>query len=431
MIVTGLLFGVAPALGAGRARAIDALRDSARAGGGRTRRLRAAFVVVEVAASVVLLVLSGLLIRSVERIQRTDPGFNPAGILTLRTPLPRPKYDSVARRAAFYDRVLQEVRALPGVQTAGYVTGLPMVLRGGIWPAGLGDSLSVRDPVTTASLRYATPGYFRAMGIPMLAGRDLAESDQQSSLPYVAVVSESFASKAWPNADPIGKRFWFAWRERTVVGVVGHVRVRGLEQQQSEPQVYLAYQQVADGSIIAYFPNHLVVRTASSTSALLPSIRRIVKAADPDQPISHARTMTEIVDDETASRMTQLRLLAVLSAIGLLIAGVGIHGLLTYSVSNRSQELGVRRALGAQASGIVGLVLGEGMRLAAVGVVAGVLVAYFAARTMSALLVGVRPEDPLTIATAVVLCVVVSIVGCVRPAMRAGRVDPMTALRAE
>jgi ABC-type antimicrobial peptide transport system permease subunit len=193
----------------------------------------------------------------------------------------------------------------------------------------------------------------------------------------------------------------------------------------------LPYQQVADGTINSYYPNHLVVRTASSTSALLPAIRRIVNAADPEQPISHVRTMTQIVDDETASRMTQLRLLAVLAAIGLLIAGVGIHGLLTYSVSNRSQELGVRRALGAQASGIVGLVLGEGMRLAAIGVLTGVLVAYFAARAMGALLVGVRPEDPLTISMAVALCVVVSIVGCVRPAMRAGRVDPMTALRSE
>ena len=430
VVLTAVLFGVVPALGAGRARILEALRDTTRSGA-RTRRLRSAFVLVEVAASVVLLVLSGLLIRSVERIQRTDPGFNPAGVLTLRTSLPRPKYDSVGKRAEFYRRVLDEVRALPGVQSAAYVTGLPLAMGWGIWGAGLGDSTSVRDPATLASARFTTPGYFKAMGIPLLTGRDFDDGDLQSSSAYVAVVSESFIRKVWPNEDPIGKRFWFGGSERTVVGVVGHVRVRGLEQQESEPQVYLAHRQVADGAIVGYFPKDLVVRAASAPTALLPAIRRIVRAADPEQPISNVRTMQQIVDDATASRMAQLRLLGVLAAIGLLIAGVGIHGLLTFSVSHRSQELGVRRALGAQAAGIVGLVLGEGLRLAAVGVAAGVVVAYLAARGMAALLLGVRPEDPATLAAAAGLCISVTIIGCVRPAMRAARVDPMTALRAD
>ncbi|HEX3554521.1 MAG TPA: ABC transporter permease [Thermoanaerobaculia bacterium] len=429
VLLTGLAFGLAPAVRAGRSSALDALRGGARTAGGRTQRLRAALVIVEVAASVVLLVTSGLLIRAVWRIQTTDPGFIADDVLTLQTALPLPKYDSTARRAQFYGSVLEEVRALPGVRDAAYTTGLPMAMRGGIWPVSLTGEEVLRDSSNTVSLRYVTPRYFATLGIPLRRGRDTAETDTREQ-PFVAVVSELLAKRYWPNEDPIGKRFRIANHERTVVGVVGDVRVRGLERQ-SEPQVYLPYQQVPDGDIISYIPKDLVVRTARADNNLLPRIREIVKSADPEQPISNVRTMSEIVAEETASRRTQLWLLGALSVIALLIAGLGIHGLLTFTVSKRSQELGVRRALGAQAGEILGLVLREGLALALTGIAIGVAVAYVAARGMGALLFGVRPEDPLTIAVATAMCLATAVVGCLRPAMRAARVDPLSALRAE
>jgi predicted permease len=428
VLLTGLAFGLAPAVRAGRSSALGALRSGTRTAGGRTQRLRAALVVVEVAASVVLLVTSGLLIRAVWRIQTVDPGFVADDVLTLQTALPLPKYEATARRAQFYDHVLQEVRALPGVRDAAYVTGLPMAMRGGIWPVTLKGE-EVRDDPSNVSLRYVTPHYFATLGIPLRRGRDVAETDRRGQ-PSVAVVSESFVKSHWPNEDPLGKRFTVALDERTVVGVVGDVRVRGLERP-SEPQVYLPYQQVADGAIISYTPKDLVLRTASGAENLLPRIREIVKSADPEQPISNVRTMSEIVAEETAPRLTQLRLLGALSAIALLIAGLGVHGLLTFTVSKRSQELGVRRALGAQDGEIIGLVLREGLVLALLGITIGMAVAYSAAKGMGALLFGVRPEDPLTIAVATALCLATAMAGCLRPALRAARVDPLSALRAE
>jgi predicted permease len=431
VLLTGLAFGLAPAVRAGRSSALDALRGGSRTAGGRTQRLRAALVVVEVAASVVLLVTSGLLIRAVWRLQTTDPGFVADNVLTLQTALPLPKYDATARRAQFYDRVLREVRALPGVRDAAYATGLPMSMRGGIWPVSLKGEEVIATRANSVSLRYVTPRFFATLGIPVRRGRDVAATDTREQ-PFAAVVSESFIRRHWPDQNPIGKRFNLAASERTVVGVVGDVRVRGLERP-SEPQVYLPYQQVPDGDITGYIPKDLVVRTAASLSAgtLLPRIRAIVKSADPEQPISQVRGMSEIVAEETAPRMTQLRLLGALSAIALLIAGLGIHGLLTFAVSKRSQELGVRRALGAQAGGIIGLVLREGLVLALSGIAIGIAVAYAAARGMGALLFGVRPEDPLTIAAAAALCLATAVVGCLRPAIRAASVDPLSALRAE
>ena len=431
VLLTGFAFGLAPAMRAGRSSALDALRNGARTAGGRTQRLRAGLVVVEVAASVVLLVTSGLLIRAVWRIQTTDPGFVADNVLTLQTALPLPKYDSTARRAQLYDRVLEEVRALPGVRDAAYVTGLPMSMRGGIWGVTLPGREELADDDNSASLRYVTPRFFATLGIPLRSGRDVAPADRGDQ-PLIAVVSESLAKHFWPNENPIGKRFTFALSERTVAGVVGDVRVRGLERP-SEPQVYLPYQQVPDGDIIGYIPKDLVVRLepSLSTDNLLPRIRETIKSADPEQPISNVRTMADIVAEETASRVTQLWLLGAFAVIALLIAGLGIHGLLSFAVSKRSQELGVRRALGAQDRGIIGLVLREGLALTLIGIAIGVAVAYSAARGMSALLFGVRPEDPPTLAVATVLCLATAVAGCLRPAMSAARVDPLSALRAD
>jgi putative ABC transport system permease protein len=428
VVLTGLAFGVGPAIAAGRSRALDALRGGAR-GGARTQRLRSVLVTIEVSACVVLLVSSGLLIRAVLRIQGTDPGFRAEGVLTLRTELAGSKVAFNAQRWPFYNRVLSEVRALPGVQYVAYMSGLPMVMKGGIWPATLVGAAVIRDASNSAGLRFVTPEYLRAMGIPLRAGRDVAESDRLETA-RVAVVSESFVSRMWPNENAIGKQFTIAGVARTVVGVAGDVRVRGLERP-SEPQVYLPAAQQPDTTLVWYAPKDLIIRSSVPAATLLPAVRRIVAAADPEQPISDVKLLTDLVADQTASRLTQLRLLGLLASIALLIAGVGIHGLLAFAVSQRSRELGVRRALGEQVGSIVGRVLREGLALALAGVTIGVFVAYLAARAMAALLAGVEPGDPLTIAGAALLCFVTAGVGCLRPALRAARVDPITALRGE
>jgi predicted permease len=329
----------------------------------------------------------------------------------------------------FYRRVLTEVDALPGVESAAYISFLPMAMGGGIWPVGVDGQQVDRRRNSTASLRYITPDFFKTLEIPLRSGRGVAESDRFDS-PSVAVVSESFARRYWPDTDPLDRTFDFALQERTVVGVVGDIMVRELEQS-SEPQVYLPATQVPDGSIIHYTPKDLVVRSSIDPAALLPAIRDIVRRVDPEQPISNVRMMEEIVADVTASRAVQVRLLGSLAALALLLAGVGIHGLLSYTVSNRARELGVRMALGAQRRDILGMVVGQGIRLAATGAVFGVGLAYAAARAMSSLLASVGPADGATLAVVGALCLTMAIAGCFFPALRAARTDPIAAIKAE
>jgi len=426
--VTGIGFGVIPALRGG-AQALSGLRDGARAGGGRKQRVRAVLVMIEVMASVVLLISSGLLMRAMWRLQSLDPGFRTEGVLALRTALPTPKYNDPVTRYAFYTRVLDGVRALPGVSSAAYISGLPMAMSGGVWGAVITGREVIRDASNSATLRYATPQFFATLGIPLRRGRDIAETDDANQ-PFVAVVSESFANRYWPNEDPIGKHFQFALSDRMVAGVVGDVRHRGFEQT-SEPQVYVPPKQVRANFLTYYSPKDLAIRSTLPTSQLLPEIRRIVRDADPLQPISNVHTMDEIVASKTASRLAQLRVLGILAAIALLLASVGIHGLLSFAVSRRTQEIGVRVALGAQRSEILSMFLREGLLLGLGGVLPGVLIAYAAGRAMEALLAGVHPADPLTISIGVALVCLATLVGCLRPALRASRIDPIEALRSE
>jgi putative ABC transport system permease protein len=426
-VLTGLGIGVGPAVAAARSRSFEALREGARAGGGRTRRVRAALIVTEVAASAALLVSTGLLLRAVYRLQSVDPGFRAENVLTLRTALPWAKYVITGTRERFYRRVLDEVRTLPGVQSAAYATGVPMRMKGGIFPVAIAGEVRVADASNSVGLRTVTPQFFEAMGIPLREGRDVAETDTQKS-PLVAVVSGSFARRYWPERSAIGMRFSIAGEERAIVGVVGDVRTRGLEQE-SEPQVYLPSAQMPDSGFMFYIPKDLVLRSTSSEAALLPALRRIIGAADPDQPISDVRTLTEIVGDETAPRVTQLRLLGALSTIALLIAGLGIHGMLAFVVSRRTRELGVRRALGEEMGSLVARVLREGVVLSLVGLVAGIAAAWAAARGMGTLLAGIEPADPLTLLAAAAICLLTAVVGGLRPAVRAALVDPVIALR--
>jgi hypothetical protein len=269
--------------------------------------------------------------------------------------------------------------------------------------------------------------FFGALHIPLRRGRDVEETDTRDRA-LVAVVSESFVQRYWPNADPLGKTLEIRNQNRTVVGVVGDIKVRGLERS-NEPQVYVPANQPPDSLGALYIPKDLVIRTSRPGMVLLPAVREIVKRVDPEQPVSNVRMMTTVVGDQTADRSAQLRILVALAVLALLLAGVGIHGLLAFTVAQRSREIGVRLALGAEPSLIGRMILSEAIRMAALGVVPGIFAAYAAARAMSALLFGVRPEDPLTISIAAFLCLATAVLGCVRPALRAARVDPMSAIR--
>jgi predicted permease len=426
--VTGLGFGLLPALRSAGAAWSGALREGARTGGGSRHRLRDVLVTVQVALSVVLLISSGLLIRAVWRVQAVDPGFAADSVMTFRTALPRPKYDSTHVRGEFYRRVLTEVRALPGVTSAGYTSFIPMVMTGGIGGITIpGMDLGARPP--TASFRFVSPGYFETLRIPLRMGRNVEDADVPAR-PWVAVVSESFVRRFWPNQYPLGKQFRLRQDLRTVVGVVGDVKVRGLERV-SEPQVYLPAVQVAEATLSNYDPKDLVVRYSGSAAGLYPEVRRIVRAADPEQPISDVQPMGRILEAQTATRVAQVRVLAALAAVALLLAGVGIHGLLAYTVAQRSQEIAIRLALGGAPRRIARMVLSQGLRLALLGIIPGVLGAYAMARAMRALLFGLEPADPETIGAAVGLVLLIACAGSVVSARRAIRVSPMAAMRAE
>jgi predicted permease len=427
--LTGLGFGLFPAIRAGGRTGFEALRDGGRLVGGGRQRLRAVLVAVEVTMSVILLITSGLLLRAVWRVQAIDPGFVTHDVLTLRTALPRPKYDSPVRRGDFYNRVLTEVRALPGVESAAFISGLPMVMTGGI--AGIEiRGQPVRNRRTSGvSLRFVTPQFFSAMGIPIHNGRDVLDGDTRDRA-WVAVVSESLVERYWPGQDPIGRTFVHMGKTRTVVGVVGNIRVRGLERT-SEPQMYLPAPQVADGVLSNYDAKDLVIRHSGQSEALVRAVREIVRATDPEQPISDVRTLEAVVAGDTATRRAQLRILGVLAFVALLLSGVGIHGLLAYTVSQRSREIGVRLALGAEPSTVARMILSDGMRLASLGILLGVPGAYAAARGMRALLFGVEPGDPATFTVAVGLALLMTFVGSLMPAIRAVRVTPMSVMRAE
>ncbi len=431
-VATGLVFALAPVRRGSGGAYLEGLRDGPRVGTGRKERLRAALVVAEIAASVALLMSAGLLIRALLTVRATDPGFNPEGVLTLRTELPQPDYRTVAARDVFYTRVLDEVGRLPGVTSAGFISYLPMSsVRGGIWPVTVsGDAATdVRSANNVASIRFVTPGYFRTLGIPLLRGRDISDGDHRERQ-AVAVVSESFVRRYWPNEEALGKHFTFAFADREVVGVVKDVRVRGLERT-SEPQVYLSPKQVVDGGIISYMPKSLAIRTSGSPEALAPAVRDIMRRAEPRMPVFELQPLSNLVDLETASRATQVRVLAAFAAIAFGLAAIGIHGLLSFAVSQRLTEIGVRVALGAQPRDILWMMLSRSVVLAIAGIVPGIAIAYAAGRSMEALLAGVPPADAVTLSGAVGLALVMTLAGTLLPTRRALRVDPITALRAE
>lgn len=428
--LTGIAFGVVPALRVARGMDAAGLREGARGGiGGHSEHLRRALVAAEICGCMVLMVGAGLMLRAMWRIQNRDPGFRADHLLTLRTTLPIPKYENAVSRDDFYDRVVAGARQIPGVTGAAYISFLPMVNRGGVWPVSVPERAEDPSSRRNASLRFITPGFFATMQIPLREGRDVSEGDTPDT-PFVAVVSQSFARTYWPGRDAIGRHFQFGNHDRMVIGVVGDIRVRGLVQQ-SEPQVYLPYKQHVSGVATWYAPKDLVVRTSGAPTNIAPALRRIIHAADPDQPVSDLRTMEEIVAEETALRAVQVRVLGVFAGIALLLAAVGIHGLLSFAISSRTQEIGVRMALGASRARVMGIVLREALMLALAGTAVGVVLAPGVGRYLASVLAGLEAWDAPTYGVAAAVTMGIALVGSLMAARRAGRIDPVRAIRGE
>jgi len=424
-IVTCLAVAVVPALRSSATADTQALRSH---GAPPVGRLRSALVLAEVAATVVLLVGGGLLVKAMWRVQSVDLGFHADGVLTLRTNLPFVKYPTWASRRPFYDRVLTGTRSLPGVVSAGYTTGLPLVLGAGIMTVTVPGSVDDPAQAPRASIRFVTPDYFATMRIPLRRGRFVDARDTATSTP-VATISEGLARRLWPNADPIGRQFVVFNHTRTVVGIAGDIVVRGLERT-SEPQLYFAPEQLAPFSIF-YAPRDLVVRASGDAMGLAPAIRRIIHDADPEQPVSNLQLFDDVVAQQTASRRDQLVVLGLFAGLAFLLAAIGIHGLLSYTVSARTQEVGVRVALGAARGSIVRMFLRQGIVLGLAGIAIAIPLAYAASRAMSALLFGVSGGDASVYLLASAVAAGMTVASSVRPALRAAGIDPAITIRTE
>jgi putative ABC transport system permease protein len=430
-IVTGIIFGLVPALQSANFDLNDALKQS----NGRvtsTGRLRSSMIVFEVALSIVLLVGAGLLIQTLFQLFRQYSMLEPEKVLTMRTILPREKYKEPEKRDNFYQQVLQRVEHLPGVVAAGYSTSVPLAWKGGtsgFYPEGLQSPIP--GMAYDSNHRQVTTNYLKAMNIPLRQGRYFESSDNAQSVP-VAIINETMARQYWPGENVLGRRFKLGdpqedtpWME--IVGVVADVRQMGLDEP-VKAEMYLPYQQIDN---IWYIPRDLAIRTNGDTSSLVGSVRQIIREVDPDQPVSNVATMAEMLGTEAAQRRMGMIMLAGFAALALLLASLGIYGVLAYFVTQHTNEIGVRQALGATPRNILFLVLRKGMGLTLVGVAIGLGASFALTRLMSSLLFGVTAADPLTFATVPLLLVVVALLACYIPARRATKVDPLVALRYE
>jgi putative ABC transport system permease protein len=426
---TGIMFGLAPALHVLRAGSYEVLKSGRTTAPSASNRLRRALVLGETALSLLLLAGAGLLLRSFVQLLKVDPGFRPEGVLTMRVSLPDAKYSRPEQIRGFYREVLDRIRALPGVQSAGAINFLPL---GGLNSSGTTtidtEDVKPEDRTPEADYRAVTPGYFRAMGISLIRGRYFDERDSDTA-PRVAIVDETLAQTYWPNADPVGRRLHFGgtmsrspWM--TVVGEVRHVRNRTLETR-SRTEVYWPEAQAPFGTM------SLTVRASGNPLSLAPTVEKEVSAFDPELPVFEVRSMTEVMGESVARRRLALILLAVFAGLALLLASIGIYGVSSYTVSQRQQEIGLRMALGARRSQVLSLVLRQGMSLTLAGLGIGLLAALGSTRLIGSLLFAVRPADPLALGGAALLLTFVALLAILIPAARATKVDPAVTLRYE
>jgi predicted permease len=426
VVLTGILFGMAPALRTSKLNLSEALKEGARnVAGGRHERLRKLLVVSELALSLVLLVSAGLLIRSFLSVERVNPGFDPQNVLGMRLSVAGTSFKG-EKSQIFYRDLLDRVRSMPGVKSAAVADNLP--LSGGI---GWGDiSIEGYQPVAGQDMiqsdaRVAGVGYFETMGIPLISGRFFDQHDTEDSLPVI-VIDEHMALNYWPKANPLGGRIKFGsdnpWM--TVVGVVGNVKQYDLESE-SRVTMYLPAAQAGGGTM------YLVARTDVAPLSLAGTIGSAAHSMDPNIPIFDVKTMDQRLSESLARRRFAMLALGVFAGFALLLAMIGIYGVISYSVAQRTNELGIRLALGASRVDVLRLVLSAGLKLVLVGIALGLVLSFVVTRFLSSLLFGVRATDLFTFSALSILMVVVSLLACYLPARRATKVDPLVALRYE
>jgi putative ABC transport system permease protein len=426
-LVAGAVSALVPALRASRTDVNEALKQTPEASGasGSVQRLGGALVVSELALALVLLAGAGLMVNTMAHLYTVDLGFQPQNLLTMRITLPAYKYGDFAHfdavhAGAFFDQVLERVKALPGVRSAALIDALPF--SGVQWGTDISVEGRVQETFLTHT-RVATSGYFKTMGIPLRVGRFFTEQDNNATAP-VAIINETLARQIWPNESPVGKRIGWPDNRWTIVGVVGPARHLRLDLP-AGPETYRPQAQEVSGEMF------LVLRTSGDGTRLAPAVRQQVWSIDKDQPVEDVRMMEERIAGYAAARRFYTLLLGIFAALAVALAGVGIYGVISYSVSQRHHEIGIRMALGADRTDILNLVVGQGFKLTLIGVVVGVAGALALARFLSGLLYGVKPTDPLTFVLVSLILTAMALLASYIPARRATKVDPMVALRYE
>ena len=436
-IGTGILFGLIPAFASAKPELTEALKEGGRSSttGARRNQLRNSLVVAEIALALVLLVGAGLLLKSYSRVQNIDPGFDRRNVLTAEIDLPDTKYpprgsSDYNRGQAiinFWNEALRRVRQLPGVEAAGGTIVLP--LSGSNTDSSFaieGRPTGAKEPTPDEELRTISPDYFRVIRTPLLRGRLFAESDNINA-PGVVIINDALAKKYWPNENALGKRITFSDTRKpdpnwlTIVGIVRSIRHRGLDVD-PQPEYYLPLAQDPERTMV------LTVRSAQDPRSLTSAIRREIQSIDPDQPMANVRTLEAVTADSIAPRRMSMALLGAFAGIALLLAGVGIYGVISYLVVQRTHEIGVRMALGAQRRDVLRLVVGHALKLVGIGTAIGLVLAFFSTRTLSALLYSVGAFDATTFAFVTVALPAVALLASYIPALRATRADPMIAL---
>lgn len=430
-LITGLLFGLAPALQATRLNLTESLKEGDRGSSGDRQRLRSVLVVCEVAITLTLLVGAGLLLQSFRRVLLVDPGFNPEKLLTMQVSVSNPNGHQVA---AFFEQLQENVKRLPGVKSVGVSNGLPLGVANNPVYFVVGRPLPQLGD-ESGGVRYTvSPGYFETMGIELLKGRLFTPQDRPDT-PLVVIIDQTLAQQAFPNEDPIGKRIS---QSRSfdptyeIIGVVEHVKHNSLEAQALRPQFYLAFNQIPPDRLPGSVRRiNVLTRTEVEPASLTSAVRGEIAALNKDQAVFNVRTMEDIVSQSVAPRRFSMMLLSVFAVVALVLASIGIYGMMSYSVAQRTREIGLRMTLGAQRWNVLGMVIGKGMKLALVGVAIGLVAALGLTRTIKNLLFGVSATDPLTFVGIALILAVVALLACWVPARRATKVDPIIALRYE